>query len=213
MSKHNVVDLKDRDITLDPLTELLRTGAQNLIHQAVEMELQELLAQHSDRRTEEGKAGVVRNGYLPERELQTGIGPVTVKIPKVRAKTGEAVTFRSALVPPYVRKTASLEAALPWLYLKGVSSGEMQAALKVLVGPQAQGLSASTVSRLKRIWAEEYQQWCHESLDNDRWVYLWVDGIYSGLRSEETKLCALGGCPRIAKSAISRIFIPYLSIR
>ena len=101
------------------------------------------------------------------------------------------MTFRSAIVPPYVRKTKSLEAALPWLYLKGISSGEMEAALKVLVGEQAQGLSASTVSRLKQVWAEEYQQWCKEPLDKERWVYLWVDGIYSGLRAEDAKLCAL----------------------
>ena len=108
-----------------------------------------MLAKHSERRLTDGRAGVVRNGYLPSRELQTGLGPVTVKVPKVRAKTGEAVTFRSALVPPYVRKTKTLEAALPWLYLKGVSSGEMGAALEVLVGPQAKGLSASTVSTVE----------------------------------------------------------------
>jgi putative transposase len=96
---------------------------------------------------------VVRNGYLPDREIQTGIGPVTVQIPKVRAEAGKPVTFCSALVPPYVRKTHSLEAALPWLYLKGVSTGEMSAALEVLVGPEARGLSTSTVSRLKRTWA------------------------------------------------------------
>jgi transposase-like protein len=100
----------------------------------VEAELQELLSLYSDRRTGDGNAVVVRNGYLPERELQTGLGPVTVRIPKVRSRTGEPVTFRSALVPPYIRKTKSLEAALPWLYLKGVSSGEMDEALKVLVG-------------------------------------------------------------------------------
>lgn len=116
-----------------------------MIHQAVEAELQELLTEYSKRRTADGKTSVVRNGYLPKRELQTGIGPVTVQIPKVRAKTGEPVTFRSALVPPYVRKTKSLEAALPWLYLKGVSSGEMGVALKVLVRSEAAGLSASTV--------------------------------------------------------------------
>ena len=108
-----------------PLSELLRTGAGELVYQAVQAELEELLAEHSQRRLSDGKAGVVRNGYLPAREIQTGLGPVTVRIPKVRAKTGEAVTFRSALVPPYVRKTKSLEAALPWLYLKGISSGEM----------------------------------------------------------------------------------------
>jgi putative transposase len=131
MSKSNVVEFGRRDEITDPLTELLRAGAQRLLHQAVEMELQEFLGIYASQRTVEGKAAVVRNGYLPERELQTGIGPVTVRVPKVRSKTGEPVTFRSALVPPYVRKTQSLEAALPWLYLKGVSSGEMESALKV----------------------------------------------------------------------------------
>jgi len=191
MSKNNVVQLAGRDTIVDPLTELLRTGAEQLVYQAVEAELLELLAEHSDRRTESGHAGVVRNGYLPERELQTGVGPVTARVPKVRTKTGEPVTFRSALVPPYVRKTRSLEAALPWLYLKGISSGEMGEALKVLVGPDAEGFSASTVSRLKQVWAQEYQSWCEDRLDKDRWVYVWADGVYSGLRAEQTKLCAL----------------------
>jgi putative transposase len=191
MEKSNVFEFQGRDASADPLTELLRAGAQQLIRQAVEAELQELLVQHSERRTADGKAGVVRNGYLPERELQTGVGPVTVQIPKVRAKTGEPVTFRSALVPPYVRKTRSLEAALPWLYLKGISTGEMSEALAVLVGPEAKGLSASTVSRLKQVWAEEYRSWCEARLDKDRWVYVWTDGVYSGLRAEQTKLCSL----------------------
>ena len=146
MRKNNVVGFRGRETSADPLTELLRAGAQQLIHQAVEAELQELLAEHSERRTADGKAGVVRNGYLPERELQTGVGPVPVRIPKVRAKTGDPVTFRSALVPPYVRKTKSLEAALPWLYLKGISTGEMSEALAVLVGQDAQGLSATPAS-------------------------------------------------------------------
>ena len=159
MSKTNVVEVSGRDTIADPLTELLRSGAERLIHRAVEVELEDLLSAHSDRRTADGKAGVVRNGYLPERELQTGLGPVTVTIPKVRSKTGEAVTFRSALVPPYVRKTMSLEAAVPWLYLKGISCGEMGPALEVLLGPRAKGLSASTVSRLKQVWAHEYQDW------------------------------------------------------
>jgi transposase-like protein len=173
------------------LTELLRTGAEQLIYQVVEAEVQELLAAHSGRLLEDGHAAVVRNGYLPPRKIQTGIGPVTVRIPKVRSRSGEPVTFRSALVPPYVRKTRSLEAALPWLYLKGISTGEMGEALKVLVGPEAKGLSASTVSRLKRIWAQEYRSWCEDRLDKDRWVYIWADGVYSGLRAEQAKLCAL----------------------
>jgi transposase-like protein len=149
------------------------------------------MARFEGRYLEDGRASVVRNGYHPERPIQTGIGPVTVKIPTVRSKWGEPVTFRSALVPPYVRKARSLEAILPWLYLKGVSSGEMESALFALLGPEAKGLSASTVARLKQQWGEEYQSWCKSRLDKDRWVYLWVDGIYSGLRAEDSKLCAL----------------------
>jgi len=191
MRKNNVLEFQGREIRLDPLTELLRKGAQDLIGHAVELELAELLARYSDCRTGEGKAAVVRNGYHPQRELQTGIGPVTVRIPKVRSKSGEAVTFRSALVPPYVRKTASLEAALPWLYLKGISTGEMGEALKVLLGPQAEGFSAGTISRLKQAWGQEYRDWNEQRLDKDRWVYVWADGVYSGLRVEQTKLCAL----------------------
>ena len=191
MKNHNVVEFKDRETPADALSEMLRTGAQHLIHQAVQAELEGLLLQHANQVTRDGKAAVVHNGYLPAREILTGIGPVTVRIPKVRTREGEPVTFRSALVPPYVRKSRSLEAALPWLYLKGISTGEMQEALEVLVGPQAQGLSASTISRLKAEWSEQYQQWRNTKLDKDRWVYIWADGIYSGLRSEEDKLCAL----------------------
>jgi putative transposase len=191
MSKSNVIALAGRDESHDPLTDMLRAGAQQLIQQAVEAELQHLLSQHADNLTPVGTAGVVRNGYLPERELQTSLGPIPVRIPKVRSKTGDAVTFRSALVPPYIRKTRTLEAALPWLYLKGVSTGEMGAALEVLVGSEAKGLSASTVSRLKQTWAQDYRQWNERRLDRDQWVYIWADGVYSGLRAEQTKLCAL----------------------
>ena len=191
MSKHNVISLQDRERVSDPLTELPQTGARQLIHQAVETELHEFLCQFAGQRTDSGQAAVVRNGYQPARNIQTGMGPVTVKIPKVRSRTGEPVTFRSALVPPYVRKTRSLEAALPWLYLKGISSGEMGEALKVLVGPEAEGLSASTVSRLKQGWAKEYNKFNQADLSKDRWVYVWADGVYSGLRAEQAKLCAL----------------------
>jgi transposase-like protein len=150
-----------------------------------------MLSQYSGQQTDQGHAAVVRNGSLPERSIQTGIGPVTVKIPKVRSRIGESVTFRSAIVPPYIRKTRSLEATIPWLYLKGVSSGEMSEALKVLLGPEASGFSANTVSRLKQIWGQEYRDWNRSELGKDRWVYIWADGIYSGLRGEQVKLCAL----------------------
>jgi len=191
MKKGNVFEKEGQEGVIDPLTELLRDGARQLIHRAVDAELQELLSEYSGHKTEDGRAGVVKNGYHPEREIQTGVGPVTVKIPKVRSRTGEPVTFHSALVPPYVRKTKTLEAALPWLYLKGISTGEMKDALKVLIGPKAAGLSASVVSRLKQEWAKEYMKWSEEALDKDRWVYVWADGVYSGVRADRAKLCAL----------------------
>ncbi len=191
MSKHNVVELSGRDAPRDELTELIRDGARKLISEALESEVSELLSGFSGRRDASGRAAVVRNGYQPERAIQTGIGPVTVKVPKVRSRDGNPVSFRSALVPPYVRKSASLEAALPWLYLKGISTGEMAPALKVLVGAEAKGLSASTVSRLKRRWREDYESWQRRRVDKDRWVYIWADGIYSGLRAERQRLCAL----------------------
>lgn len=191
MSKNNVVEFAGRGEMTDLLTDLLRDGARQLIRQAVEAELAEYLEQFIDRLLDDDRAAVVRNGYQPEREIQTGLGPVKVKVPKVRSKDGTPVTFRSALVPPYVRKTRFLEAALPWLYLKGVSTGEMGSALEVLVGTEAKGLSASTVARLKQTWAEEYKVWNKRQLNEDRWVYIWADGVYSGLRAEDTKLCAL----------------------
>jgi transposase-like protein len=192
MNKNDtVVELTGRDQFADTLTELLRNGARQLLEQAVEAELAEFMRQYADQVLANGRAAVVRNGFQPEREIQTGIGPVTVKIPKVRAKNGKAVTFRSALVPPYIRKTRSLAAALPWLYLKGISTGEMASALEVLVGAEAKGLSASTVARLKQQWSDEYRRWRDTRLDKESWVYIWADGVYSGLRAEDAKLCAL----------------------
>ena len=191
MDHDNIINLSGRAETSDLLTELLQTGARQLLCQAVEAELTDFMRQYADQRTADGHAAVVRSGYQPARDIQTGIGPVTVRVPKVRSKTDKPITFRSALVPPYVRKSQSLEAALPWLYLKGISSGEMDSALKILVGPTAKGLSASTVCRLKKAWAQEYHDWRSEPLHKDEWVYIWADGVYSGLRSEDAKLCAL----------------------
>ncbi len=191
MSKDNVVALSSPEGAEDPLTELLRTGAKRLIQQAIEAELAELLAKYEGQVDEQGRRMVVRNGYLPEREILTGVGPVPVKMPKVRSRCEEPVVFRSSLVPPYVRKARRVETALPWLYLKGISTGQMQEALEVLVGPEAKGLSASVISRLKREWEAEYAEWCRRDMSRDRWVYWWADGIYSGLRAESQKLCAL----------------------
>ena len=190
MKKRNRTEETSR-ASQDELTAVIRAGARKLIAQALEAEVTELLSAFDDQHDANGRARVVRNGYQPEREIQTGIGPVTVQVPKVRSRQGHAVRFHSALVPPYVRKSRSLEAALPWLYLKGISTGEMQSALEVLVGPEAKGLSASTVARLKQTWRAEYEAWRQRRFDQDRWVYIWVDGIYSGLRAEHQRLCAL----------------------
>ena len=185
MEENNIIDFGSRYAVSDPLTEMLQKGAQDLIRLAVEAELEVYMAPFMSAVTASGHAAVVRNGYHPERAIQTGIGPVSVRIPKVRSKDGTPVTFHSALVPPYVRKTKTLEAAVPWLYLKGVSSGEMGDAVKALLGPNAQGFSANTVSRLKRTLAAEYDGWREEPLDKDDWVYIWADGIHSGLRGEK----------------------------
>lgn len=191
MYEDNIVEFAGRDAVSDPLTDLLRKSARQWLQTAVEAELEGFLAQFQDQHTPEGRAMIVRNGHHPARAVETGIGSVTVQVPKVRSKTGKPVTFRSAMVPPYVRKAKSVEAALSWLYLKGISTGEMGAALKALVGPDATGFSAKTVSRLKAKWAAEYTEWRKIDLGRDDWVYFWVDGIYSGLRGSEDRLCAL----------------------
>ena len=190
MSKHNVVALSGREKIREELTELIRDGAHKLIAQGLELAVSELLSALSGRRDEVGRTAVVRNGYQPGRDIQTGIGPVTVKVPKIRSRDGKPVSFHSARVPPYVRKSASREAALPWLYLKGSSTGEMQPGLEVLLGAEAKGLSASTLSRLKQRWRQEYESWRRCRLGHDRWVYIWADGIYSGLRADRQRLCA-----------------------
>ena len=191
MSNDNVISLSTPEGRVDPLTELVREGARELIARALEAELAELLGQYADCRDSRGKAGVVRNGYHPERAILTGIGPIPVQVPKVRSRLPEPVVFHSSWVPPYVRRTKTVEAVLPWLYLKGISTGQMQSALEVLLGPQARGLSANVISRLKRSWEQEYAQWCQRRLDDEQWVYWWVDGIYSGLRADDQKLCLL----------------------
>ncbi|GAB7549369.1 IS256 family transposase [Cupriavidus sp. 8B] len=166
------------------LDELIRRGARRVIQEAIEVELAELLEQFSNVKTLSGQRAVVRNGYLPEREVLTGAGPIAVKVPKVRDRSGSGVKFNSAIVPPYVRKSPRVSAALPWLYLKGVSTGDMSEALSVLLGEDAKGLSANVVSRLKAQWADEHASWNQRDLSAARYVYWWVDGIHTGLRSE-----------------------------
>lgn len=166
------------------LDDLVRRGARQVIQQAIEAELAELLAQYSNVRTLTGRQAVVRNGYLPEREVLTAAGPVAVQVPKVRDRSGAGVKFNSSVVPPYVRKSPRVSAALPWLYLKGISTGDMGEALSVLLGEDAKGLSPNVVSRLKAQWADEWKRWDQRDLSGKRWVYWWVDGIHTGAKSE-----------------------------
>jgi putative transposase len=178
------IGLPEIGISLD---DLIRRGARQVIQQAIEAELAQLLEQYENVKTLHGQRAVVRNGYLPEREVLTGAGPVAVRVPKVRDRSGSGVKFHSAIVPPYVRKSPRVSAALPWLYLKGISTGDMSEALGVLLGEEAKGLSANVVSRLKAQWADEQQQWSRRDLAQKRYVYWWADGIHTGLRSEQSE--------------------------
>lgn len=173
------------------MSTMLREGAQRLIAEALHAEFDEFLSRFVGQRDELGRAAIVRNGWQPRREVLTGLGPVGVRVPKARSRVAEPAVFRSTLVPPYVRRAKTIDAALPWLYLHGVSTGDMREALAVLVGPEAKGLSAPVVARLKGRWSQEYQVWRRKSLERERWVYVWADGIYSGLRAEDQRLCAL----------------------
>jgi putative transposase len=188
MSSDNLISLPTPEPTEtfhDALSELVRTGARQIIAQAVEAELQEFLAQYVEQRDEQGRQGVVRNGYLPERTIQTGVGDVAVKVPKVRDRNGSGIKFNSRLLPPYLKRATSVEEVLPWLYLKGVSTGDFSEALSALLGPDASGLSPATMGRLKAKWVEEHQDWQHRSLQNHRYVYIWADGIYFNIRADE----------------------------
>ena len=185
MTKSTLQVLPEPVEATDPLHDLLRTGAQQLIASAVEAELAVMLAQLAERRL-----AVVRNGFLPERHIQTGIGDVSVKVPKVRDRSGNGIRFNSALLPPYLKRAKSVEELLPWLYLRGISTGDFHEALSALLGEGASGLSASTISRLKSQWLDEHKAWSQRDLSDTRYVYLWADGIYSNVRQDD-RLCLL----------------------
>jgi transposase-like protein len=177
----------------DVLTDILRQGAQQLLAQAIEAEVADWIDHHQDCRDAAGRRQVVRNGHLPERTITTGVGPVAVQQPRVhdRRSVGEREKFSSAILPPYLRKTKSLEELIPWLYLKGVSTGDFSEALAALLGPEAKGLSATTVTRLKALWEQEYQDWSKRSLAGKQFVYVWADGVYFNIRLEGGRQCIL----------------------
>jgi transposase-like protein len=194
MKQDSVVELKKKEpFVEDPITDILRKGARQLLAQALEVEVGMFLQQFAEMRDEVGRQRIVRNGYHAEREIQSGIGPVPVRAPRVRDRESDPaarVHFKSAILPPYLRKTKSLEELIPWLYLKGVSTGDFSDALAALLGKDAPGLSAASISRLKTVWLQDFEQWQHRDLRDKRYVYFWVDGIFCNVRMDD-KQCLL----------------------
>jgi transposase-like protein len=177
----------------DVLTAVLHQGATRMLAQAIQAEVDAYLDAHAHLRDEAGRQLVVRNGALPQRTILSGLGPVKVKQPRVkdRRPAEQREKFTSTILPPYLRKTKSIEELIPWLYLKGVSTGDFSEALAALLGPQAQGLSATTVTRLKAVWAQEYDAWSKRSLAGKHYVYVWADGVHFNIRLEEDRQCIL----------------------
>lgn len=195
MAKDTVIDLKRPEPFIeDPITDILRQGSRRLLTAALESEIETFLNQYKDISDDRGCRRVVRNGYLPEREIQTGIGQVSVRVPRIRDRSPdsreERIRFTSAILPPYLRKTKSLKALLPWLYLKGISTGDFTDALAALLGKEAPGLSPATISRLKAVWQDEYKTWQQRDLSKKRYVYFWADGVYCNVRMDD-KQCLL----------------------
>jgi transposase-like protein len=175
------------------MTEILRTGAQKMLAQMIQQEVDDWLTERANLQDEQGRRQVVRNGFLPKRKIATGVGQVEVQQPRVRDRrpADQAEPFTSKILPPYLRKTKSIEELIPWLYLKGVSTGDFSEALAALLGPDAPGLSATTVTRLKAVWEEEYREWNQRSLEGKQYVYVWADGVHFNIRLEEDRQCIL----------------------
>jgi transposase-like protein len=164
-----------------------------MLAQMIQQEVNDWLAERTKLQDEQGHRQVVRNGFLPKREIVTGVGPIEVQQPRVRDRrpADQAEPFTSKILPPYLRKTKSIEELIPWLYLKGVSTGDFSEALKALVGPECPGLSATTVTRLKTVWEKEFQEWNKRSLEGKQYVYVWADGVHFNIRLEEDRQCIL----------------------
>ena len=211
MTDSNVFRLSQRGTFSDPLTEVLRNGARALLSQAVEAEVAALLNRHADQLTDDGRQRLVRHGHLPEREIVTGIGPVAVRCPRVRDRVGdgsERIRFSSAILPPYARRSKSLEVLIPILYLKGVSTGDFEEALLALLGKDAGGLSASTIGRLKDARSDEHARRSKRDLSAKRYVYFWADGIHVQARLEDDAQCLLviiGATPEGKKELVGLI--------
>ena len=204
---NSIVHLRQPDAIDDPLTALLRSGARRLLEQAIEAEVEAFLASKKDLKLADGRDRLVRHG--PERTIQTGIGPVEVQRVKVRDRAAgpasERIRFSSALLPRWARRTTSLDALLPILYLRGVSAGDFQEALGVLLGKDAPNLSPSVIARLKESWADDDARWQKRDLSARRYVYVWADGVYLQARMEpvaECRLVMIGATPEGRKELL-----------
>ena len=186
-----VISMQERS----PLDETLREGARQMLRRAIEAEVADYVEAHRQEVAEDGRRLVVRNGYARQRTIVTGVGTLQVSAPRVEDRRvdeqGRKFRFSSQILPPYLRRTKSVEELIPWLYLKGISTGDFCEALAALVGPDAPGLSATTVVRLKEVWRREYETWSKRLLEGQRFVYIWADGIYSNIRLEDERQCLL----------------------
>lgn len=172
------------------LEEALRQGAREMLQRAIENEVTEYLQKQSNRKDSQGHQMVVRNGYLPQREIITGIGAVKVKQPRVFDRE-KRKSFTSQILPPYMRRVASIDNLIPMLYLKGVSTNDFPSALEAILGDQVKGLSATNIVRLKQHWESEYKDWSRRDLSKKQYVYWWVDGIYFNVRLDDERQCIL----------------------
>jgi transposase-like protein len=214
-SSTNLVRLRQPEEIDDPLTEVLRAGARRLLAQAVELEAEAFLTAMQDLLLPDGRARLVRHGYGPERAVQTGIGPVPVARVRIRDRGAtspdERIRFSSALLPRWARRTRSLDALLPVLYLRGISTGDFQEALAALLGKDAPNLSPAVVTRLTATWADEYARWQSRVLSARRCVYVWADGVYLQARMEEQAECMLvliGATPEGKKELVGFQSLP-----
>jgi transposase-like protein len=182
-----VVEFRSQFGATSPLDELVRTGAQRMLQTAIETEVEEFVTLHRDRRDASGHRQVVRNGYQPARELLTGAGRLEIQQPRVRdnsSKKEKRISFSSSILPPYLRRSKALDELIPWLYLKGISTGDFSEALQSLLGEDAPGLSPNVIVRLKEKWGHEYDQWSRRDLSERAYVYIWADGIHVNVRLE-----------------------------
>ncbi len=179
----------------DPITCLLKAGAQKMLQAAINEEVNEYLAIHVGALDEDGKRLVVRNGHAPKREFQTGVGSIEIQRPRINDRRldgeGNRIRFSSSVLPGYLRRTKAIEDLIPWLYLKGVSTGDFSEALGALLGKGAAGLSATTIVRLKKVWEQDFEDWNKRDLTGKRYAYIWVDGIHFNIRLEEDRQCIL----------------------